>query len=104
MDGFVCQRCGACCRWPGSVLLTDADIVAAAAGLQLPEETFIAHYTQLARNRAQLTLKEQVDGSCLLLDASGSCRIYDGRPRQCREFPDGWRVEGCPACSSQSRA
>ena len=22
----VCRQCGACCRWPGDVRLTDADI------------------------------------------------------------------------------
>ena len=79
---FVCRQCGACCRWPGSVLLEAADVAAAAAAL--------------ARNRAQLTLKETPDGACEFLAADGRCRIYAARPRQCRDFPQGWRVAGCP--------
>jgi len=85
MSAFVCRRCGACCRWPGSVLLEPADVAAAAAAL--------------ARNRAQLTLKEAPDGACEFLDAAGQCRIYAARPKQCRDFPRGWRVAGCPGLS-----
>ncbi len=93
---FVCRRCGACCRWPGSVLLEEGDIAAAAAHLGLTPEAFVEGYADLARNRAQLTLKEAGEGACVFLDAAGACQIYDARPRQCREFPHGWRVEGCP--------
>jgi Fe-S-cluster containining protein len=96
MNTFVCQHCGACCRWPGSVLLAAADIAALAAALGLSEGEFIATHTMLARNRAQLTLKESPDGSCEFLDAAGLCRMYPARPGQCRDFPQGWRVEGCP--------
>ena len=96
MSAFVCQRCGACCRWPGSVLLEAEDITAAAAALGLAEEEFLARYAVLARNRAQLTLKEAPDGACEFLDADGRCRIYGARPKQCRDFPQSWQVEGCP--------
>lgn len=94
---FACRRCGACCRWPGSVLLAEADIAAAAAALGLAEAEFIARHAVLARNRAQLTLREQPGGACEFLDARGRCRIYAARPRQCRDFPGRWRVAGCPA-------
>ena len=97
---FSCQRCGACCRWPGSVLLEAPDIEAAAAMLGVEEETFIAEYTVLARNRAQLTLRENADGSCGFLHPDGSCHIYAARPKQCRDFPHGWQVDGCPGLSS----
>ena len=95
-DSFACRQCGACCRWPGSVLLDAADLAAAAAALGLSEGDFIDRHAILARNRAQLTLKEAPDGAgeCLLDD--GRCRIYSARPRQCREFPHGWQVAGCP--------
>ena len=63
MSSFECQRCGACCRWPGSVLLEAGDVAAAAAALGLAEGEFIAGHTVLARNRAQLTLKEGADGA-----------------------------------------
>ena len=57
MSAFVCRRCGACCRWPGSVLLDPADVAAAAAALGLAEDEFVQRHAALARNRAQLTLK-----------------------------------------------
>lgn len=93
---FHCRQCGACCRWPGSVLLTDADVAAAAIALNLAESDFIETYARLARNRAGLTLREAPDGACIFLNAENRCVIYDARPRQCRDFPHRWRVEGCP--------
>jgi uncharacterized protein len=78
------------------VLLEEADLAAAAAALGMPEGDFIAAHTVLARNRAQLSLKERADGACDFLDPAGRCRIYAARPKQCRDFPHGWRVEGCP--------
>jgi len=95
-DQFVCQKCGECCRWSGHVLLTDTDISRLAAAANLSETEFIEKYTVLAANRSQLSLADQDDGSCILLD-DGLCRFYESRPAQCREFPFSWRVtEGCP--------
>ena len=34
---FVCTGCGVCCRWPGHVLLTDADIKELAGHLAMDE-------------------------------------------------------------------
>lgn len=96
MSAFSCLRCGACCRWPGSVLLEAADVAAAAAALGMGEKEFIDRHAMLARNRAQLTLKEAPDGACEFLERTGACRIYAARPKQCRDFPRGWRVDGCP--------
>ena len=78
------------------MLLEAADIAAAAAALGMGEGEFIERHAVLARNRAQLTLKESPDGACEFLDESGACRIYAARPRQCRDFPHGWKVSGCP--------
>jgi hypothetical protein len=78
------------------VLLDAADIAAAAAALGMAEGEFIAAHATLARNRAQLTLKESPGGACEFLDSGGNCRIYAARPGQCRDFPGGWRVAGCP--------
>ena len=94
---FKCQQCGACCRWSGHVLLTESDITRLAAASGLSEEAFIGRYTVLASNRRQLSLADQPDGSCVLLQ-DNRCRFYESRPDQCRDFPHGWRVaEGCPA-------
>ena len=96
---FACLRCGACCRWSGHVLLTPADIRRLATACGASEEDFIARHTILAANRAQLSLAEQADGACVLLE-NNACRVYADRPDQCREFPHGWTVEGCPARES----
>lgn len=37
-----------------------------------------------------LALIDGPTGDCPLLDADGRCRVYDGRPRQCRTWP-WWR-------------
>ena len=38
-------------------------------------------------------------GACVFLEGD-RCRVYAGRPRQCRDFPRRWRVEGpCPGRS-----
>jgi len=78
-------------------LLEPADIAAAAGVLAMTEDQFIGRHAALARNRAQLTLKEAPGGACEFLDEAGRCRIYAARPRQCRDFPHGWKVSGCPA-------
>ena len=83
------------------MLLEAEDVAAAAAALGLAEGDFIERHAELARNRAQLTLKEGADGACEFLEASGRCRIYAARPKQCRDFPHGWRVAGCPGLDAQ---
>ncbi|MEN7972635.1 MAG: YkgJ family cysteine cluster protein [Verrucomicrobiota bacterium] len=94
---FECKGCGTCCRWTGSVLLTDRDISVLAAGLELSEQEFIDQHTRLAPNRIQLALTDKSDGSCSFLEGN-RCRIYGIRPEQCRSFPFAWSVpEGCPA-------
>ena len=94
--GWICRRCGNCCRWEGHVLLEEADIARLAGGLGLDERDFVARFTRLASNRAQLSLAEGAGGACVFLEGS-DCAVYDHRPRQCREFPRGWSVSGCPA-------
>lgn len=99
---FVCQQCGACCRWTGHVLLTGEDITRLAAAAGLSEDQFIERHTILAANRKQLSLADQADGSCVLLEGE-KCSLYEARPAQCRDFPFGWRVaEGCPALDAMN--
>ena len=94
---FKCSGCGDCCRWTGSVLLTDGDIAALARHLDFTEQEFIDRHTRLAPNRIQLALLDKPDGSCAWLEGD-RCSIYEARPEQCRSFPFAWSVrEGCPA-------
>jgi len=96
LKGFKCTGCGTCCRWTGSVLLTDRDIAVMAARLALSELAFIERQTRLAPNRIQLALLDKADGSCAFLE-DDCCTVYSARPEQCRSFPFTWSVpEGCP--------
>lgn len=90
---YLCQRCGNCCRQPGEVHLTDAEILAIAGHLSLSPYEFTAAYTSLSRNRQTLTLVDQADGACIFL-RDNACAIQPVKPRQCREFPNGWTIPG----------
>lgn len=98
---FVCHRCGACCRQPGYVHLREAELYAIANFLKLTVSTFTARYTRLTHARGGLSLKEKPNGACIFLSEHGSCGIEAVKPRQCRQFPFGWRYRDigaiCPA-------
>lgn len=85
-----CQRCAACCRWPGQVRLSEAEITRIATFLQLPESDFIQRHTRLQQDRRGLALQEQPDGACVFLEA-GQCTIQAVKPQQCRDFPNLWK-------------
>ncbi len=93
---FICRRCGNCCRWPGYVRLSAAEVEQIAAFLQLEVEEFTARYTILTKDRRNLSLKELESGSCIFLDNTepASCLIETVKPRQCRQFPLNWNFPG----------
>lgn len=88
-----CQCCTACCRWPGQVRLSEADITRLAAFLRLSEHDFIQNYTRLQQDRRGLALQEKPDGACVLLDGN-LCAIQPVKPQQCRDFPNLWKYPG----------
>ena len=90
---YHCQRCTACCRWPGQVRLSDLDIARIAAFLDMSEVEFIQSHTRLNQQRTGLALNDQVDGSCTFLKGD-DCSIQDVKPKQCRSFPNGWNFPG----------
>jgi Fe-S-cluster containining protein len=90
---YECQRCTACCRWPGQVRVSDAEIAAMAAHLELDEPEFIERFTRLRPDRRGLSLKDKDNGECALLDGD-NCRVQAVKPQQCRDFPNLWRFPG----------
>ena len=90
---YVCDRCTACCRWPGQVRLAPGETGRIAGHLEMPEEEFIERYTQLNASRTGLSLVDQADRSCVFLEG-GDCRIQPVKPQQCREFPNVWNFPG----------
>lgn len=88
---FVCKRCGACCRVPGYVRITDADADALAEALGLSPEDFLETYTELSPSRTGLVLKSPPEAPCMFLTDENLCRVHAVRPQQCRDYPSRWR-------------
>lgn len=86
---WQCDRCTACCRWPGQVTFTDEELSRMAAHLNLTESEFIDRFTRINAQRTGLALTDQADGSCVFLDGN-DCRINPVKPQQCRDFPNLW--------------
>lgn len=91
---YHCQRCTACCRWPGQVPVGEAEIAAMAAFLGMSEDAFIQRYTRLRPQRDGLALKDK-DGSheCIFLDGR-DCAVQPVKPVQCAGFPNAWNFPG----------
>ncbi len=90
---YSCQRCTNCCRWPGFVKLTDADITAISSFLGLTDFEFIEQFTRLRPRRDGLALTDQPDGACIFLEGR-DCRIQPVKPIQCGGFPNTWNFPG----------
>ncbi len=90
---YVCQRCTACCKWPGDVRLEDDEILPIAQHLGLSEGEFLDRYVRLRTNRQGLSLIEKENHECIMLDGD-SCRIHAVKPEQCRGFPNKWNFPG----------
>jgi uncharacterized protein len=90
---YACDRCTACCKWPGDVRLEDDEIPAIARHLELSESEFLHQFTRLRTNRQGLSLIEKPNHECIMLDGT-SCRIHDVKPEQCRGFPNKWNFPG----------
>jgi hypothetical protein len=90
---YVCQRCTACCKWPGDVRIEDHDVTAISAFLEMEEEDFLARYTRLRTNRNGLSLIEKHNHECIMLEGN-SCRIHTVKPAQCAGFPNKWNFPG----------
>lgn len=88
-----CQRSTACCRWPGEVRLTDAEITRLAAFKGLSEFDFIQRFTGLSGTRQCLTLIDQPSGACVFLEGD-DCSVQPVKPQQCRDLPNLWNFPG----------
>lgn len=90
---YQCQRCGNCCKWPGEVVVSDAEIEAIAKFRGEPVDAFVETYTKLRENRQGLTLIEKPNHECIFLEGN-DCTINDVKPEQCRGFPNTWNFPG----------
>jgi Fe-S-cluster containining protein len=90
---YQCDRCTACCRWPGQVRLTETEISQIAAFKNLDEHEFIQKFTRLTSSRRGLALIDKPNGECVFLNGN-DCEIQAVKPQQCREFPNLWNFPG----------
>jgi len=90
---YECQRCTACCRWPGQVRLTDEAVARLASFKGISEVDFIQKFTRLAHDRRGLALQEKPDGGCIFLEGN-DCSVQPVKPQQCRDFPNLWNFPG----------
>jgi Fe-S-cluster containining protein len=93
---YECQRCTACCRWPGQVRLTESEISRLAEFKGITEADFIQHYTHLTTDRTGLALNEKTGGECIFLE-DNACSVQPVKPQQCRDFPNLWNFPGFEA-------
>jgi Fe-S-cluster containining protein len=90
---YVCQRCTACCKWPGDVRLETDEIPRIAGFLEMTEAEFIDRFTRLRMSRKGLSLIEKDNHECIMLDGN-ACRIHEVKPGQCAGFPNKWNFPG----------
>lgn len=90
---YVCQRCTACCKWPGDVRIEEDEIKRIAGFLSLTEVAFVERFTRLRGNRQGLSLIEKANHQCIMLEGN-SCLIHPVKPEQCRGFPNKWNFPG----------
>ena len=88
-----CQRCTACCRWPGVVRMTEAEITRLAEFKGVSEFDFIQRFTRLAEDRQGLVLTDNARGECVFLEGN-DCSVQAVKPQQCRDFPNLWNFPG----------
>jgi Fe-S-cluster containining protein len=90
---YDCQRCTACCRWPGQVVIGEQEIADMARLLAVSEWDFVQRFTRLRPQRDGLSLSDKENGECVFLDG-GDCRVQEAKPMQCRGFPNRWNFPG----------
>lgn len=91
---YVCQRCTACCKWPGDVCIGDSEVSRIAEHLGMEEHVFVQEYTRIRANRTGLSLVDKEGTTeCIMLEGK-DCRIQDVKPEQCRGFPNKWNFPG----------
>jgi len=88
-----CQRCTACCRWPGQVQLSDVELLRLSQFKQMSEFDFIQQYTRLTADRRGLALMDKPNGECIFLEGE-LCAVQAVKPQQCRDFPNLWNFPG----------
>ena len=67
---------------------------------------FTERYTRLRDDRLGLSLQDRDNGACIFLSEDPvSCLIQAAKPKQCRDFPLGWKYQDWESiCSAAGRS
>jgi Fe-S-cluster containining protein len=85
MRRFACERCGNCCRRPGVVYFSPADVRRAAEYLEMSPRAFRKQY--LTREDGRWLLEGADDGCLFYHHEKRACMIQPAKPTQCRAWP-----------------
>lgn len=77
-----CLACANCCKTT-SPIFYQTDIERVAKSLRMKPGDFVEQYLQIDEDK-DYVLKSS---PCPFLDADNYCRVYDDRPKACREYP-----------------
>ncbi len=80
---FQCTQCGDCCRGYGGTYVSDADLKAIAAFLNISVSVIRGKYCVLSGKQPVLAQRE--DGYCIFWEKY--CTIHPVKPRMCRQWP-----------------
>ena len=98
---YECDRCTACCRWPGEVRLDDGEIARISAFLKVPEVQFIQQHTRLTQDRRGLALNDKPNYQAFWKKSGTGLRT----PAGCTSAPDVvsmWRIRAANVSSAGS--
>ena len=80
---FQCKRCGDCCRGYGGTYVSEEELHAIAAYVEVSPQKFRrAHCT---RSGSRYLIAQKNDGYCTFWD--GLCAIHPVKPKMCRRWP-----------------
>jgi Fe-S-cluster containining protein len=80
---FNCTQCGDCCKGYGGTYITEQDMAAIAAHMDLPLSGFKKRYC--SRSGKRYVLAQREDGYCIFWD--GNCKIHAIKPAMCKKWP-----------------
>ena len=83
-----CLECANCCSTTGPSF-TDKDIVRIAKHLRIKPSEFTEKYLRIDEDKDYVL--QQVP--CAFIDEDNRCKIYDVRPKACKEFPHTDRIK-----------
>jgi len=91
---FECQRCGGCCLIRGAVRVSESEMAQMAEYLRISVAEFCERCTiKIPLTDREIVILRDHPGTtrCMFLDEHSLCVIHPVKPRQCRQFPLGWR-------------